>query len=261
MKILRFIEKVATSTDSKTGILNGEKVVEVAQSILDFPLSEEELDKKQEYSLDDIIILPPVSPSKVVAVGLNYQDHAAELNMDIPDEPIIFIKPPSTVIGHEDDIIYPPQTNNLHYEAELAIVIGKKAEKVSEDDARYYVLGYTALNDITARDLQEKDGQWTRSKSFNTFCPLGPWIETDMDPHNQNISLKVNGELKQDSNTKNLIFSADKILSFISQIMTLNPGDVIATGTPPGVGSLQVGDVVEVEIEGIGVLKNVVSSP
>jgi 2-keto-4-pentenoate hydratase/2-oxohepta-3-ene-1,7-dioic acid hydratase in catechol pathway len=194
-----------------------------------------------------------------VAVGLNYRDHAAELNMDIPDEPIIFIKPPSTVIGPEEEIIYPLQTKNLHYEAELAIVIGKKAENVSQENANDYVLGYTVLNDITARDLQEKDGQWTRSKSFNTFCPIGPWIETDINPHNRNISLRVNGELKQDSNTENLIFLVEKIVSFISQIMTLNPGDVIATGTPPGVGSLQVGDVVEVEIEGIGVLRNRVS--
>lgn len=260
MKILRFTENKASCNETKIGVLINDKLVEVNQSIFDFHLSKEELDKKQEYSLDDIKILPPVSPSKVVAVGLNYRDHASELNMDIPDEPIIFIKPPSTVIGPEEEIIYPPQTKNLHYEAELAIVMGKKAEKVSEENARSYVLGYTALNDITARDLQEKDGQWTRSKSFNTFCPIGPWIETDINPHNLNISLRVNGELKQDSNTKNLIFSVEKIVSFISQIMTLNPGDVIATGTPPGVGSLQVGDVVEVEIEGIGVLKNVVAS-
>ncbi len=259
MKILRFTEKEAITSDLKSGVFINGKVVEIGHSILEFPIAESDLDKKQEYSLDDIKILPPVSPSKVVAVGLNYKDHAHELNMPIPDEPIIFIKPPSTVIGHEDEIIYPPQTKNLHYEAEMAIVIGKKAEKVSKDNAMDYVVGYTALNDITARDLQEKDGQWTRSKSFNTFCPIGPWIETDINPHNRNISLRVNGELKQDSNTENLIFSVEKIVSFISQIMTLNPGDVIATGTPPGVGSLQVGDVVEVEIEGIGVLKNVVA--
>lgn len=259
MKILRFTENKASHNKPKIGVLIDGQVVELTQSIFDFHLSEEELDKKQKYSLEDIKILSPVSPSKVVAVGLNYRDHAAELNMDIPDEPIIFIKPPSTVIGPEEEIIYPPQTKNLHYEAELAIVMGKKAEKVSEENANDYVLGYTALNDITARDLQEKDGQWTRSKSFNTFCPIGPWIETDINPHNLNISLKVNNDLKQDSNTENLIFSVEKIVSFISQIMTLNPGDVIATGTPPGVGSLQVGDLVEVEIEGIGVLRNRVS--
>lgn len=260
MKLLRFIEQDSPSFELKTGILIGKKVVEIGQSLFDFSLSEKDLDKKQEYSLEDIKILPPVSPSKVVAVGLNYRDHAAELNMEIPNEPIIFIKPPTTVIGHEDTIIYPSQSKNVHYEAELAIVISKKAEKVSENDAMDYVLGYTILNDITARDLQEKDGQWTRSKSFNTFCPLGPWIETDINPHNRNISLRINGELKQDSNTENLIFSVEKIINFISNIMTLNPGDVIATGTPPGVGSLNVGDMVEVEIEGIGILKNVVSS-
>ncbi len=260
MKILRFTGKEALG-EPKIGVLINEKVVEIGPSLFDFPLSEKDLDKKQEYLLEDIKILPPVDPSKVVAVGLNYKDHAAELNMKIPDEPIIFIKPSTTVIGHEDHIIYPPQSNNVHYEAELAIVISKKAEKVSEEDARDYVLGYTMLNDVTARDLQETDGQWTRSKSFNTFCPLGPWIETDVNPHDRNISLRVNGELKQDSNTENLIFSVEKIINFISNIMTLNPGDVIATGTPPGVGSLQVGDIVEVEIEGIGILRNVVSSP
>lgn len=259
MKILRFTENKALCNEPKIGVLINGQAVEVAQSIFDLPLSEEELEKKQEYSLDEITILSPVFPSKVVAVGLNYKDHADELNMEIPEEPIIFIKPPSTVIGHEDQIIYPPQTKNLHYEAELAIVIGKKAERVSQENATDYVMGYTALNDITARDLQEKDGQWTRSKSFNTFCPIGPWIETDMNPNNLNISLRVNGDLKQDSNTKNLIFSVEKIVSFISHIMTLNPGDVIATGTPPGVGSLKVGDVVEVEIEDIGVLRNTVS--
>ncbi|MDO9627385.1 MAG: fumarylacetoacetate hydrolase family protein [Methanobacteriaceae archaeon] len=260
MKLLRFIKQDSSSFEPKTGILIANKVVEIGQSLFDFPLSDKDLDKKQEYLLEDIKILPPVAPSKVVAVGLNYHDHAVELNMKIPDEPIIFIKPSTTVIGHEDTIIYPPQSNNVHYEAELAIVISKKAEKVSEEDAMDYVLGYTVLNDVTARDLQEKDGQWTRSKSFNTFCPLGPWIETDINPHNRNISLKVNGELKQDSNTENLIFSVEKIINFISNIMTLNPGDVIATGTPPGVGSLQVGDSVEVEIDGIGILRNVVSS-
>ncbi|MDO9043848.1 MAG: fumarylacetoacetate hydrolase family protein [Methanobacteriaceae archaeon] len=260
MKLLRFIEQDSPSFELKTGILMGNHVVEIGQSIFDLPLSEKYLDKKQEYFLEDIKILPPVSPSKVVAVGLNYRDHAVELNMRIPKEPIIFIKPSTTVIGHEDHIIYPPQSENVNYEAELAIVISKKAEKVSENDALNYVLGYTVLNDVTARDLQEKDGQWTRSKSFNTFCPLGPCIETDVNPNDRNISLRVNGELKQDSNTENLIFSVEKIINFISNIMTLNPGDVIATGTPPGVGSLKVGDTVEVEIEGIGILKNVVSS-
>lgn len=260
MKLLRFIEKDSPSLETKNGILMDNIVLEIGQSLFDLPLSEKDLDKKQEYSIENIKILSPVSPSKVVAVGLNYRDHAAELNMEIPDEPIIFIKPSTTVIGPEDNIIYPPQSKNVHYEAELAIVISKKAEKVSEEDALDYVLGYTVLNDVTARDLQEKDGQWTRSKSFNTFCPIGPWIETDINPHNRNISLKVNGELKQDSNTENLIFSVEEIISFISNIMTLNPGDVIATGTPPGVGSLQVGDMVEVEIEGIGILKNFVKS-
>lgn len=144
----------------------------------------------------------------------------------------------------------------MDYEAELAVVIGRDAHFVSEDDALDYVAGYTVLNDVTARDLQQKDGQWTRAKSFNTFCPIGPWMETELDPSNQKISMKVNGEVKQDSNTKNMIFTPEELISFISEIMTLQPGDVIATGTPPGVGPLQVGDVAEVSVEGIGTLKN-----
>ncbi|MDP3066936.1 MAG: fumarylacetoacetate hydrolase family protein, partial [Methanobacteriaceae archaeon] len=199
---------------------------------------------------------PPVQPSKVVCVGLNYRDHAEELNMEIPDEPILFLKPHTAVIGHGASIIYPPQSHQVDYEAELAVVVGKDAHKISKENAFDYIAGYTILNDVTARDLQRKDGQWTRAKSFDTFCPIGPWIETDLDPGNQNISLLLNGQLKQKSNTRNMIFSVEELVSFISNIMTLKPGDVIATGTPPGVGSMQVGDMVEVEVEGIGVLKN-----
>jgi 2-keto-4-pentenoate hydratase/2-oxohepta-3-ene-1,7-dioic acid hydratase in catechol pathway len=197
-------------------------------------------------------------PTKIIAIGLNYLDHAKELNMEIPEYPLIFMKPPTAAIGDGEIIIYPPQTQELHYEGELGIVIGKKARNVSIEEAKDYIAGYTCANDVTARDLQRLDGQWTRSKSFDTFCPLGPRIAEDIDPTNLTIATRVNGVIKQNSNTNQMIFNAFKLVSFVSAIMTLLPGDVISTGTPPGVGELRVGDVVEVEIEGIGILRNTV---
>jgi 2-keto-4-pentenoate hydratase/2-oxohepta-3-ene-1,7-dioic acid hydratase in catechol pathway len=197
-------------------------------------------------------------PTKIIAIGLNYLDHAKEFNMEIPEYPLIFMKPPTAVIGNGETIIYPPQTEELHYEGELGIVIGKKTRNVSVEDAKHYIAGYTCTNDVTARDLQRLDGQWTRSKSFDTFCPLGPKITKNIDPTNLAIATRVNGVVKQNSNTNQMIFNAFKLVSFISAIMTLMPGDIISTGTPPGVGELQIGDVVEVEIEGIGILRNTV---
>jgi 2-keto-4-pentenoate hydratase/2-oxohepta-3-ene-1,7-dioic acid hydratase in catechol pathway len=197
-------------------------------------------------------------PTKIIAIGLNYLDHAKELNMEIPEYPLIFMKPPTAVIGDGEMIIYPPQTQELHYEGELGIVVGKKARNVSVEEAQDCIAGYTCSNDVTARDLQRLDGQWTRSKSFDTFCPLGPRIVKNIDPTNLAITTRVNSVTKQNSNTNQMIFNAYKLVSFISAIMTLLPGDVISTGTPPGVGELQVGDVVEVEIEGIGILRNTV---
>jgi 2-keto-4-pentenoate hydratase/2-oxohepta-3-ene-1,7-dioic acid hydratase in catechol pathway len=199
------------------------------------------------------------NPTKIIAIGLNYLDHAKELKMSIPDYPLIFMKPPTTVIGNGDAIILPPQTKELNYEGELAIVIKEKTKNISKDEARRFIAGYTCANDVTARDLQRIDGQWTRAKSFDTFGPLGPRIVSDIDPKNLFIITRVNGVAKQSSNTKNMIFDVFELVSFISEIMTLLPGDVIITGTPPGVGAIEVGDVVEVEIEGIGVLKNTVT--
>lgn len=197
-----------------------------------------------------------LKPSKIICVGLNYRDHAKELGMPIPEYPIIFLKPPSALIYHNDPIIYPPQTKELHYEAELAIVIKDRVRNVKKKEALKHVLGFTCGNDVTARDLQRMDGQWIRAKSFDSFCPVGPKIVKDIDPDNLNIKLYLNRELKQSSNTSNMIFKADHLVSFISQIMTLEPEDVILTGTPPGVGEMQLGDVVEVEVEGIGKLTN-----
>jgi 2-keto-4-pentenoate hydratase/2-oxohepta-3-ene-1,7-dioic acid hydratase in catechol pathway len=195
-------------------------------------------------------------PSKIIAIGLNYHDHAKELNMQVPDYPLIFLKPPSAVIGSGENIIYPPETGEMHYEGELAVVIKDKVRNLSVEEARKHIAGYACANDVTARDLQKKDGQWTRSKSFDTFCPLGPRIVSDIDPTNSEIMTRVNGVIRQHLNTDNMVFNVYELVSFVSGIMTLLPGDVIITGTPPGVGPIQVGDEVEVEIEGIGVLRN-----
>ena len=256
MKLLRFKK----DGYEKTGAVINGGMVKLHHSLLEASKSPfDDLERKEFYPIDEIKILPPVQPSKVICVGLNYRDHAEELNMDLPEEPILFLKPPTTVISHEDNIIYPPQSNQVDYEAELAVVIGREARCVDIDDSQDYIAGYTILNDVTARDLQQKDGQWTRAKSFDTFCPLGPWMETEMDPSNQNISLKLNDAVKQNSNTKKMIFPVEELVEYISHIMTLNPGDVIATGTPPGVGPMNVGDVVEVTVEGIGSLRNEVT--
>ncbi len=207
---------------------------------------------------EDVKILPPCSPSKIVAVGLNYSDHAKEMKLKIPDFPALFLKPSSSVIGSGDYIIYPPMSKQVDYEAELAVVIGKTASYVSEADAAQYILGYTCLNDVTARDLQAIDSQWTRAKGFDTFAPLGPVIETELDGDNADITLRLNGEVRQHSNTSNFIFSVNNLVSQISKVMTLNPGDVITTGTPSGIGPMKPGDIVEVDISGIGILKNTV---
>ena len=211
---------------------------------------------KWEYPIERVQLLAPCQPTKVVAIGLNYRDHAEELKLALPEEPLLFLKPPSSVIAHEDRIVLPPQSRRVDYEAELAIVIGKTAKQVTQSEARDYILGYTCLNDVTARDLQTKDGQWTRSKGFDTFCPIGPWVETEIDPSDLKIELYLNGECKQQSRTSNLIFNSLQLVEFISGIMTLFPGDVIATGTTSGIGPMNHGDKVEVRIEGIGSLIN-----
>ena len=213
---------------------------------------------EKEYSLSEITFLPPSMPTKIIAVGLNYFDHANEFQMKIPDEPLIFMKPPSTIIAHNDNIIYPKMSKQLDYEAELAVIIKNRIKNIEPKDVFKNILGYTCFNDITARDLQKKDVQWTRAKSFDTFAPFGPFISTELNPNNLKIKLYKNSQLMQNSSTSNMIFKVDKIVSFISKIMTLFPGDIIATGTPSGVGQLEAGDMVEVEIEGIGILKNTV---
>jgi 2-keto-4-pentenoate hydratase/2-oxohepta-3-ene-1,7-dioic acid hydratase in catechol pathway len=197
-----------------------------------------------------------LKPSKIIAVGLNYRDHAAEMKEKLPETPVLFLKPPSAVIFNHEVIVYPAQTQELHYEAELAVVIKDKIKNISEAEAPKHILGFTCANDVTARDLQRRDGQWTRAKSFDTFCPLGPEIVGGLAPDNLAIDLYLNGEKKQSSNTSNLIFKVNYLISFISRVMTLLPEDVILTGTPAGIGPMQAGDEVRVEIAGIGSLVN-----
>jgi 2-keto-4-pentenoate hydratase/2-oxohepta-3-ene-1,7-dioic acid hydratase in catechol pathway len=210
------------------------------------------------FNLSELRVLPPASPSKIVCVGLNYRDHAEEMHMEIPEEPVLFLKPPSAVIGHEDKIIYPASSSRVEYEAELAFVIGKRCKNISASKALDVIAGYTCFNDVTARDLQYKDVQWTRSKSFDTFAAFGPYLASpeEVDISDAKIACRVNGETMQASSTSNLIFDIPYLIEFITEIMTLEVGDVIATGTPPGVGELQRGDIVEVEIQGIGTLRN-----
>jgi 2-keto-4-pentenoate hydratase/2-oxohepta-3-ene-1,7-dioic acid hydratase in catechol pathway len=208
-------------------------------------------------SLANAELLAPVTPSKIVAVGRNYAEHAKELGNEAPSEPIIFLKPPTTVLDPNGTIIRPPQSQRVDFEGELAIVIGTTARNIRRCDWRSVVLGFTCANDVTARDLQKKDVQFTRGKSFDTFCPLGPCIETDLDPAALPLRTRVNGETRQNGNTRDMVFDCGAIIEFITSVMTLNPGDVILTGTPAGVGPLNAGDRVEVEIEGIGILANV----
>ena len=207
-----------------------------------------------EYKLSELTILPPTVPTKIVCIGLNYVDHANELNYPIPKWPILFIKPSTTVIGHMENIEYPTMSSLVEYEGEMAIIISEKCKNVKDPEA--VILGYTGINDVTARDIQRKDVQWTRAKSFDTFAPIGPFITTDIDPGDARIETRVNGKTRQKSNTKNLIFDVNDLVRFISEVMTLNAGDVIATGTPYGVGELLIGDTVEIELEGAGVLSN-----
>lgn len=208
------------------------------------------------HAASGVRLIAPCVPSKVVAVGLNYRDHAEELGFSIPDEPIIFLKPATAVIGPGDHIIHPSMSMQVDYEAELAVVIKDRIQGIGPDDVDGHILGYTCANDVTARDLQKKDGQWTRAKSFDTFCPLGPWIETEVDPSDLLIESYLNGGLRQSSRTSRFIFSVRHLVSFISHVMTLFPGDVILTGTPAGIGSMRPGDEIEVRIENIGSLKN-----
>jgi len=212
------------------------------------------------YSLSEVKLLAPVLPSKIISVGLNYPDHIKEMQHPFPSEPIIFLKPSTAVIGPEQTILYPKMAGQVDFEAELAVVIKERAKNIEPKDAEKFILGYSCFNDVTARDLQKKDGQWSRAKGFDTFAPIGPWIVTDLDFEHAQIESYLNGELKQSGNPKSMIFKIPQLISFASKIMTLEPGDVISTGTPPGVGPMHPGDVIDIRIEGIGVLRNMVAA-
>ena len=249
MRLLRFT--VPGETEILTGLVRDEKIHELAGDIFG-PYEE----TGRIFSPEEVKPTNPCQPGKVVAIGLNYRDHAAEFGFELPVEPLIFMKAPSSVIGPGDTIVMPKMSQQVDFEAELAVVIGKQAKDVKKEQAAEYVLGYTCLNDVTARDLQKKDGQWTRAKSFDTFCPLGPAIETGLDPKDLAVSAWLNQERKQTSRTSNLVFDVPALIEFISAVMTLNPGDVIATGTPSGVGPMNHGDSIEIRIEGLGSLVN-----
>ncbi len=250
MKIVRF--RKAGGSSVKYGLWREDHV----RAIVASPFEGMVVGTSEHYDIRDVELLAPCTPSKIVAIGLNYRDHAEELGMALPDEPLIFLKPPSAVIGPGSPIRLPEMSSQVEHEAELAVVIGKKAKNVGAEDALSHVLGYTCVNDVTARDLQKKDIQFTRSKSFDTFCPVGPWIATDVDPSDLEVSCMVNGEVRQSSRSSQLVHGVPELISFISRIMTLEPGDIISTGTPFGVGRLEPGDEVTVKVEGIGELTN-----
>lgn len=254
MRIVRFLystgEQAAVPTptygwliDDKVGILEGSPFGEYFR-------------QDATLTLEEVKLLPPVSPTKIICVGRNYVAHAKEHDAEVPEVPLLFLKPPSSVIGHGDTILLPPQSRQVEHEAELAVVIGRRGRWIAPDEAFSYVLGYTAANDVTARDLQFRDGQWSRAKGFDTFCPIGPWVETDFDPADALISCHVNGELRQMASTHDMVFGVRQLVAYASTVMTLEPGDLILTGTPAGVGPLADGDIVEVTIEGIGTLQN-----
>ena len=248
MKIVRFIEGndnfcYGVMTDGAVRYANGDPY--------------EGLSLTEEYrDIELVRLLPPCTPSKIVAVGLNYYGHARELEKSIPSNPLIFLKPSTSVIGPEEHIVYPSSSHQVDYEGELAVVIKTTARNVPVEKALDYVLGYTCFNDVTARDIQKLDGQWTRAKGFDTFSAIGPCIENDIDPMNAEIETLLNGEIRQKGNTSDLIYPVHNLVSFISDIMTLLPGDVIATGTTSGIGPMKPGDIVEVNISGIGTLRN-----
>ncbi|MFC1906306.1 fumarylacetoacetate hydrolase family protein [Chloroflexota bacterium] len=256
MRIVRFITqgkvKYGTLVDTVIHSFQGRLFTHLKDSGSSFILD------GNTYQLDDVRLLAPCLPTKMVCLGLNYRNHAEEFKFDIPSRPLIFLKPSTAVIGPDESIILPHTSRRVDYEGELGVVIGRKAKGVPEEKAREYILGYTCFNDVSERCDQSEDGQWTRAKGYDTFAPLGPYIETEVDPSYLRLETFLNGKLCQSANTSELIFGVFNLISFISNIMTLLPGDVIATGTPSGVGRINSGDVVEVRIENIGTLRNFV---
>lgn len=258
MKICRYVSRNTTSTPSpRYGLIEGENIMEIAG----LPWGQWTRGSHSSR-LADVRLLAPVEPSKIVCVGRNYAAHAAELGNEVPKEPLIFLKPSTSIIGPEESIILTKYSKQVEHEGELGLVVGRRCSHLRDsDDALSYLLGYTCVNDVTARDLQKSDGQFTRGKGFDTFCPIGPHIETELDPSKVLVETRVNGVVRQSSNTSLMIYPVPFLVRWISRMMTLLPGDVIATGTPAGVGPLVAGDTVEVVVSGIGVLRNPVRAP
>ena len=260
MRVVRFspLPEAGLGSDPLYGILEEDNLITV---ITGDPIYQGIQKTAAKLELTKVRLLAPVIPrSKIVAIGKNYADHAAEMGGVVPDEPIIFIKPNTTVIGPSDTIVWPASAPSIDYEAELAIVIGRICKDVPKEKVNDVIFGYTMANDVTSRELQKKDGQWSRAKGFDTFCPLGPWIETDFVPGTQRITTTLNGEIKQDASLADMIFKVPEIINFVSSVMTLLPGDVIITGTPAGIGPMPERSVVAVSIEGLGQLTNKVSA-
>ena len=257
MRLCRFLH--SSSAEPRYGVVAGETV---------YPLTEAEYFNSQEVprsqaalAVSEIRLLAPVKPSKVVCVGRNYREHAAELGNKMPEEPLLFLKAPSAVIGNEDVIELPAASDQVEHEGELGVVIGRTTHRIKPDeDPLDYVLGYTCVNDVTARDLQRKDVQFTRGKSFDTFCPVGPVVVTDLDPLDVSVVTRLNGDIRQQGRTSDMAFPVPFLIKYIADIMTLYPGDLIATGTPAGVSRMKPGDVVEVEVAGVGILRNQIQS-
>jgi 2-keto-4-pentenoate hydratase/2-oxohepta-3-ene-1,7-dioic acid hydratase in catechol pathway len=255
MRIVRFSRKEKISY----GIIEEGLVHSLARDPFeDFAAGREFTRDGQTCPLEDVRLLAPCQPSKIACLGVNYRRHAAEMDHSVPPAPLLFLKPSTAVIGPDDKIVLPLNWKRVDFEGELAVVIGKKAKYVSEEESGDYVLGYTCFNDVTERQFQKEDGQWTRGKGFDTFAPAGPWIETGIEAGDLKLETYLNGELKQSARTSEMVFGIPRLISFISGIMTLLPGDIIATGTPAGIAAMKPGDVVEVKIEKIGTLRNAV---
>ena len=249
MRLVRFNSGGSTSY----GVLDGDSI----RQIMGEPFAEINY-SGETFSLAEVKLLAPVEPKKIVLVGLNFASHAAEIHQETPSEPLIFFKPSSAVVASGEEIVLPHQSTQVEIEAELTVVIGKRAKNVSQEKVSDYIFGYTVANDVTARDIQFSDLQWARSKAFDSFCPVGPWIETDFVPENKRISSTINGETKQDASTSEMVYSPEYLISYISHNFTLEPGDIVLTGSPAGISRVVAGDVVQCSIEGIGTLHSFV---
>jgi len=248
---MRIVRYQSNGSDPKYGWMLDDKVGEIVGDVFG-----EYRRREAKTSAAELKLLTPCMPSKIVCVGRNYVEHAKELGNEVPKVPLIFLKPPSSIISNDENIILPPQSNQVEHEAELVVVIGKRGRNIIPEQAKEFIFGYTIGNDITARDLQQTDGQWTRAKGFDTFCSFGPWIDTEFDASDAVVTCRVNGQMRQMASTRDMVFNVTTLVAYISSVMTLEPGDIIFTGTPAGVGVLKNGDVVDVEIEGLGKLSN-----